>query len=160
MKIILFIVMFFVFAQNGFAEENSAVLQKQIKISKEEMYKKSKDSAEKIAKQCSDKAFMKENPTTYDSLIASTQANDCIAEAIQQEIKKGFEANEQKEMLEHLNQLRKPFFRFYDKIYNSNKYCIGQCGTIAQLYPYEEEAVMLEKILERLIFLNMSKNGY
>lgn len=133
---------------------------KKKKMSKEEMYKKSKDASESMAKKCMDTFFVKENPTTHDSLVASTQANDCIAEAIKQEIKKGFEPEEQKEMLQYLTQLRKPFFHFYDKIYNSNKYCIGQCGTTAQLYPYEDEAFMLEQMFERLKFLNITKNGY
>lgn len=129
-------------------------------MSKEEMYKKSKEDAKAVMKKCSDKAFVKENLTTYDSLTASNQANDCIAEAIKQEIKKGFEPKEQKEMLDYLAQIRNPLFHFYDKIYNSNKYCIGQCGTIAQLFPYEDEAIVLEKMLESLIFLNIKKNGY
>lgn len=129
-------------------------------MTKEDISQKSKNGAQEALKNCMNTAFVKENPTTYDSLIASKKANDCLVEAIIKEIKKGFEPKEQAEMIQSLKQSRKAVFAFYDKIYNSNKYCITQCGAMAQFFPYEDETKLLQQMLERLIFLNLAKNGY
>ena len=115
-------------------------------MTKEDMLKKSKANTQIVLKKCMDIAFPK--------------ANDCLAEAIKKEIKKGFEPKEQTEMLQSLKQSRKEVFAFYDKIYNSNKYCISQCGAIGQDFPYEDETKLLQQMLERLIFLNLAKKGY
>lgn len=129
-------------------------------ITKEDMYQKSKVDAQVVLENCMNAAFAKENPKTYDSLIASQKTNDCIVEAIKKEIKKGFEPKEQEEMLKNLKQSRQAIFNFYDKIYNSNKYCIPQCGITAQAFPYEDETKLLQQMLESLLFLNLEKNGY
>lgn len=129
-------------------------------MTKEDISQKSKIGAQEALKNCMNTTFVKENFTTYDSLIASKKANDCLVEAITKEIKKGFEPKEQAEMIQSLKQSRKAVFAFYDKIYNSNKYCITQCGTMAQFFPYEDETKLLQQMLERLIFLNLAKNGY
>lgn len=128
-------------------------------MTKEDMYQKSKVDAQTVLKKCMNKNFVKQLTATYDSLLALTKANDCIVEAIKKEIKKGFESKEQDEMLQNLKQSRKSVFNFYDKIYNSNKYCVGKCGTMAQFFPYEDETELLQQMLERLIFLNLAKNG-
>lgn len=128
--------------------------------SQDDLNKKSKKEAELILNKCLDKFSAKENSTTYDNLIFSTKTNDCIVEAITKEIKKGFEPKEQAEMFENLKQSRQSVFSFYDKLYNSNKYCIDHCGTMAQLFPYEDETKLLQRMLENLIFLNLAENGY
>lgn len=120
---------------------------------------KSKVNAQAVLKKCMEIAFAKENLSTYDFLIASENVNGCLVNAIKKEIEKGFEVKEQDEMLQNLKQSRKAVFAFYDKIYNSNKYCIGQCGATAQIFPYEDEAKLLQQMLERLIFLNLAKKG-
>lgn len=130
------------------------------KTTKEDMYQKSKIDAQIVLKKCANIAFEKESLTTSDSLIALQVANDCIVEEIKKEINRGFEPKEQTEMLKNLEQSRTAIYNFYDKIYNSNKYCVAQCGTIAQIFPYEEETKLLQQMLEHLIFLNLAKNGY
>lgn len=86
--------------------------------------------------------------------------NECLENKIKKQIKKAFEPKEQKEILKELEKAKNANFKFYDMIYNSNKYCIGQCGIYAQSLAYEDEARQLKSMLKKLIYLNETKNGY
>lgn len=63
-------------------------------------------------------------------------------------------------MLETLDNARKSVFRFYDTIYNQNKYCLGKCGTMAYHLAENDENTLLKNMLSRLMYLNKVKNGY
>ena len=63
-------------------------------------------------------------------------------------------------MLTYFEQARNSIWNFYNDIYASNKYCYGQCGSITSLLSYNDEGLMLMQMLERLLYLNIAKNGY
>ena len=86
--------------------------------------------------------------------------NDCISSAIENEIKQGFNEQQQISMLKYLGQVREGVLNFYREIYGANKYCYGQCGSISNLLPYSDESIVLRAMLERLLYLNLAKNGY
>ena len=88
------------------------------------------------------------------------KANDCLNTAINQEIQKGFNAEQQVKIKQYVEQLRKNTIGFYYGIYAENKYCEGSCGTITNIIPYSDENKMLSELLERLLYLNITKNGY
>ena len=56
--------------------------------------------------------------------------------------------------------MRKNTIGFYDGIYAENRYCEGSCGTITNIIPYSDENKMLSELLEHLLYLNITKNGY
>lgn len=86
--------------------------------------------------------------------------DDCLYTAIKKQIIIGFDPNEQQIMLKTLDDTRKSVFRFYDTIYNQNKYCLGKCGTMAHYLAKDDEIELLKNMLSRLIYLNDVKNGY
>ena len=89
----------------------------------------------------------------------NTEINDCLENAIKAEIKKGFNAEQQEKMLEYMEQIREAALKFYFEVYTENKYCYGGCS-MTNILPYSDEGKILMDILERLIYLNISKNGY
>ena len=121
----------------------------QAKIQSQESYKK-----------CVDEFQTKGNMTTSDMMERNTKINDCLANAIKSEIEKGFNPDQQEKMLKTLNEIRKAVWKFYFGTYAENKYCYGACGTISNVLPYSDEGKMLKEMLEKLIYLNLSKNGY
>ena len=98
--------------------------------------------------------------TTADMIQQSSKYNDCLNAAIEKEIEKGFAPELQKEMLHYLKQLKNSAFNFYDGIYAKNKYCYGSCGTMANILPFNDENKLLIEILEKLVYLNITRNGY
>lgn len=84
---------------------------------------------------------------------------DYLAEAIKTEIKKGFNHNQQAQMLKYLEQVRKSVFNFYYGISAESKYCSGECGIMPSIQPYAEEGKVLSDMLERLIYMNNVKDG-
>lgn len=119
-----------------------------------------KKKALDIYKICAEQNKSSSDLTTADMVIQNTLVNNCLNDAIKKEIDKGFVSEIQKEMKEYLEQARKNVFKFYDRIYNSNKYCYGQCGTSSLLLPYVDENALLMDVLEKLLYLNMIKSGY
>lgn len=124
--------------------------------SREDAKKKTQD----IFNQCDAQNPVKEHMTTSDIVERSAALNDCLADAIKQEIKKGFNVEQQEEMIKDVKQLRKFVSKFYYGIYALNKYCIGGCGTITRVLPYADEGKLLEEMLESLIYLNIAQEGY
>ena len=131
-----------------------------IKQSRIELKPSINKETDEIVNGCVKKFFVEDNLTTAQMVQYSSLANDCIAEKIKKQIMEGFEKPEQEKMLIALQELRKSSFQFYDMIYNSNKYCIGQCGTIAHPMAFEDEKKQLRNMLKALIYLNKAKNGY
>ena len=84
---------------------------------------------------------------------------DYLTEAIKTEIKKGFNHNQQAQMLKYLEQVRKSVFNFYYGISAESKYCSGECGIMPSIQPYAEEGKVLSDMLERLIYMNNVKDG-
>ena len=122
--------------------------------------KQAKKQSQEIYEKCVDKAQIKENATTSDMIKQNIKINDCLVSVIKSEIENGFNPEKQKEMIETFNQIRKSVWKFYYDIYAENKYCYGTCGTIANVLPYADEGKILMEMLEKSIYLNLSKNGY
>ena len=115
---------------------------------------------QKIFEKCVNNAKINDNVTTADMIRQNTGINDCLENAIKAEIKKGFNAEQQEKMLEYMKQIREAALKFYFGVYTENKYCYGVCGSMTNILPYSDEGKILADILERLIYLNISKNGY
>ena len=99
-----------------------------------------------------------EHMTTADMVAQNTLINDCLEQAIKQEIDKGFEQEYQTEMYQYVENARKNIYKFYLNFYDANKYCAPYCGTISVLLPYNNESIFLVNILEDLLYLNISKD--
>ncbi|MBQ9035316.1 MAG: hypothetical protein IJ099_05065 [Alphaproteobacteria bacterium] len=115
---------------------------------------------QEIFEKCVNNAKINDNVTTADMIRQNTEINDCLENAIKAEIKKGFNAEQQEKMLEYVKQIREVALKFYFGVYTENKYCYGVCGSMTNILPYSDEGKILADILERLIYLNISKNGY
>ena len=122
--------------------------------------KHAKQQAQYIFDKCSNNIKNKKIKTTQDMVKHNIKINKCIANAIKQEIKKGFKPEQQTKMLEYLEQTQEGIWNFYNGIYSANKYCYGQCGSITNLLPYSDEGRILIQMLESLLYLNIEKNGY
>ena len=116
--------------------------------------------AQDIFKKCVSEAKLKDNATTTDMIRQNIKVNDCLENAIKQEIEKGFIADEQMKILEYVEQIREVVWKFYFAVYAENKYCYGGCGSMSNILPYADEGKILMEMLEKLIYLNISKNGY
>lgn len=127
---------------------------------KESDREQAKTQSQENYKICVEKAQIKENPTTSDMIEQNIRVNNCLSNIIKLEIEKGFNYDQQKEMLETLNQIRKAVWKFYFGIYAENKYCYGECGTMSSILPYVYENKILMEMLEQVIYLNIIKNGY
>ena len=119
-----------------------------------------KQKAKAIFEVCVAKVKNDKSQTTQDMIERNIKINNCLAEAIKQEIQKGFNEKQQAQMLTYFEQTRKGIWNFYNDIYASNKYCYGQCGSITRLLPYSDEGHILMQMLESLLYLNIAKNGY
>ncbi|MBQ8784954.1 MAG: hypothetical protein IJZ59_02805 [Alphaproteobacteria bacterium] len=115
---------------------------------------------QKIHNKCSSLSKNKNNITTNDMIDYNSQCSQYFIEEIKKEIKTAFSPHEQTKMLEYLSQSENAIFNFYNNIYSANKYCDGQCGTMATYLPYIDKISMLEKMLKKLLYLNLTKNGY
>ena len=119
-----------------------------------------KQQANAIFDECVNKIENDKYKTTQEMIERNIKINNCLAEAIKQEIKKGFDPKQQTQVLEYFEQTRNGTWNLYNDIYTANKYCYGQCGSVASLLPYSDEGHILMQILERLLYLNRAKNGY
>lgn len=131
-----------------------------IHLTKESNRELAKKQSQEIYEKCVDKAQPKENTTTSGMMEQNIKINDCLASVIKSEIESSFNPEQHKEMIETLKQIRKSVWKFYYNIYAENKYCYGACGTITNVLPFADEGKMLMEMLEKLIYLNLSKNGY
>ena len=127
---------------------------------KETDKEQAKQKAEAIFNECIRKVENDKYKTTQDMIERNVKINNCLSEAIKQEIRKGFNPQQQPQMLEYFEQTRKGIWNFYHNIYATNKYCYGQCGSITSLLPYSNEGLILMQMLESLLYLNIAKNGY
>ena len=127
---------------------------------KETDKEQAKQKAKTIFDECINKVENDKYKTTQDMIERNIKINNCLAEAIKQEIKNGFNPKQQDQMLEYFEQTRSGVWNFYNYIYAANKYCYGQCGSITSLLPYCDEGFMLMQMLERLLYLYIAKNGY
>ena len=119
-----------------------------------------KQEAKAIFEACVAKVKNDKSQTTQDMIERNIKINNCLAKAIKQEIQKGFDEKQQAQIFTYFEQTRKGVWNFYNDIYAFNKYCYGQCGSITSLLPYNDEGLMLMQMLERLLYLNIAKNGY
>ena len=119
-----------------------------------------KINAQDIFEKCVAEAELKDNATTADMIRQNIKINNCLENAIKQEIEKGFDAEQQDKMIEYLHQIRENVRKFYNGIYAENKYCYGACGTMSSILPYVDENKILIEMLEQIIYLNIVKNGY
>ena len=119
-----------------------------------------KSLTQKIYENCFASVEKLPDQTTNDMIERNIKINDCLNTAINQEIQKGFNAEQQVKMRQYVKQLRKATMGFYYSVYAENKYCEGSCGTIANIIPYSDEGKMLSELLEHLLDLNNTKNGY
>ncbi len=127
---------------------------------KENSSEYAKQNTQKIYVQCVEQIRKKDPITTADMMEQDAEINDCLTNAINQEIIRGFAPKQQQEMIEYISQIRKTIWKLYFDIYAGNKYCYGACGTITNILPYADEGKILMDILEKLIYLNLTKNGY
>ncbi len=120
-----------------------------------------KSQAQKIYDKCfTESAEKLSSSVTSDMVEGSIEVNDCLNAAINQEIKNGFDKEQQAKMEQAVKQLRQSTRDFYVGVYAENKYCIGHCGTITNIIPYADENKILSELLERLLYLNIAQNGY
>ena len=115
---------------------------------------------QEIFEKCINDVKINDNITTADMIRQNTEINDCLENAIKAEIKKGFNAEQQEKMLEYMKQIREAALKFYFGVYTENKYCYGACGSMTNILSHSDEGKILVDMLERLIYLNISKNGY
>ena len=127
---------------------------------KETNKEQAKQRANAIFDECINKVENDKSKTTQEMIERNIEINNCLAEAIKQEIQTGFNPNQQSQTLAYFEQTRQGLWNFYNDIYAANKYCYGQCGSITSLLPYSDEGLMLMQMLERLLYLNIAKNGY
>ena len=127
---------------------------------KENDKEQAKISAQDVLKKCVAKAELKDNATTADMIRQNIKINNCLENAIKQEIEKGFDTEQQDKMIEYLHQIRENVRKFYNSIYAENKYCYGGCGSMSSILPYVDENRILMEMLEQVIYLNIEKNGY
>ena len=126
---------------------------------KENDKEQAKQKAKAIFDKCVKMVENDKSKTMKDMIERNIKINNCLAEAIKQEIQKGFDTEQQAQMLQNLEQARKGIWNFYNDIYTDNKYCYGQCGSITSLLPYSDEGFMLMQMLERLLYINIAKKG-
>lgn len=122
--------------------------------------KQATQKAEAIYHACIYKIENDKTKTTQDIIRHNAKINNCLAEAVEQEIKKGFNPEQQSQILQNFEQTRKGVWNFYNDIYTTNKYCYGQCGSITSLLAYSDEGLILMQMLKSLLYLNIAKNGY
>lgn len=127
---------------------------------KENDREQAKINTQDIFEKCVAEAELKDNATTADMIQQNIKINDCLENAIKQEIEKGFDAEQQDKMIEYLHQIRENIRKFYSGIYAENKYCYGGCGSMSSILPYVDENKILMELLEQVIYLNIEKNGY
>ena len=127
---------------------------------KETNKEQAKQRANTIFDECINKVKNEKSKTTQNMVERNIKINNCLAEAIKQEIRKGFNIKQQAQMLEYFEQARNSIWNFYNDIYAANKYCYGKCGSITSVLPYSDEGLMLMQMLEHLLYLNIAKNGY
>lgn len=127
---------------------------------KENDKEQAKIHAQDIFEKCVSEAELKDNATTEDMVQQNIKINDCLESAIKQEIEKGFVTDEQAKILEYVGQIRRATLGFYFGVYAENKYCYGECGSMSNVLPYTDEYTILMNMLEKLIYLNIAKNGY
>ena len=102
----------------------------------------------------------KDQETTAGMAKNAYAMNECMFDAVKAEIIKGFNEEQQQEMLEAVKQLRTYTYKFSEIYFNANKYCYGRCGTMVALFPIADEGMILRDLLARLLFLNWKKGGY
>ena len=117
------------------------------------------EQAKAIFDECTHKVENDKSQTTEDMIERNIKINNCLAAAIKKEIQKGFNPEQQSQILQNFEQIRKGTWNFYNNIYSANKYCYGQCGSITSLLPYSDEGYVLIQMLEHLLYLNIAKNG-
>ena len=127
---------------------------------KESDREQAKIHAQAIFEKCIAEAKLKDDATTVDMVQQNRKINDCLENAIKQEIEKGFVADEQTKILEYVRQIRRAAWGFYFGVYAENKYCHGGCGSMSNILPYADEYTILMNMLEKVIYLNIAKNGY
>ena len=102
----------------------------------------------------------KDQETTAGMAKNAYAMNECMFDAVKAEIIKGFNEEQQQEMLEAVKQLRTYTNQFSYIYFNENKYCYGHCGTMDFLFPIADEGIMMRDLLAKLLFLNWHKGGY
>lgn len=127
---------------------------------KENDKEQAKINTQDIFEKCVAEAELKDNVTSADMIRQNIKINDCLENAIKQEIEKGFDADKQDKMIKYLHQIRENVRKFYNGIYAENKYCYGGCGSMSSILPYVDENKILMEMLEQVIYLNIEKNGY
>lgn len=132
----------------------------EIHHTKEKDKARAKSLMQKIYENCSVSIEKLPAQTTADMIERNVKINNCLNVAINQEIQKGFNTEQQVKMQQSVAQLRKAVIDFYYSVYAENKYCNGYCGTITNIIPYSDENKMLSELLEHLLYLNIAKNGY
>ena len=130
------------------------------KLSNKDYKLQAQQQAQDIFDKCVNSIAEEKSVTTADMIQNNIKINDCISSAIENEIKQGFNEQQQISMLNYLGQVREGVLNFYSEIYGANKYCYGQCGSMSNLLPYSDESIVLRAMLERLLYLNLAKNGY
>ena len=117
--------------------------------------------AQEIDDYCTKKCMNDKDQETTAGMAKNAYAmNECMFDAVKAEIIKGFNEEQQQEMLEAVKQLRTYTNQFSYIYFNENKYCYGHCGTMASLFPIADEGIMMRDLLAKLLFLNWHKGGY
>ena len=117
--------------------------------------------AQEMDDYCTKKCMNDKDQETTAGMAKNAYAmNECMFDAVKAEIIKGFNEEQQQEMLEAVKQLRTYTYTFSEIYFNANKYCYGRCGTMAALFPIADEGMMMRDLLARLLFLNWKKGGY
>ena len=130
-------------------------------MDKQELHAYAEKRAQEIDDYCTKKCMNDKDQETTAGMAKNAYAmNECMFDAVKAEILKGFNKEQQQEMLEVVKQLRTYTYKFSEIYFNANKYCYGRCGTMAALFPIADEGIMMRDLLARLLFLNWHKGGY
>lgn len=152
--ILSLLLVFFVIACDNKQEASSSKLKE---MTLEEINRKAKDETQAISDKCYKMAFIKREYSTLYAINAAIKQNDCLEKVLIEEIREVFSNGKQREMQEVLQQTKKSSDRFYELLYNENKYCDGQCGLMAQITQQSKVTELLEKMLYDMIMIKLNK---
>lgn len=123
----------------------------------EQIMQKAKDETQAISDKCYKMAFVKKEYSTLYAINAAIKQNDCLEKVLIEEIREILSVRKQKEMREVLQQTRQSGDKFYELLYNENRYCEGQCGLTAQIVQQSKVTELFEKILYDMILIKLNK---
>lgn len=149
------VMLFLIGCQN--TGELDVLLPNESELTIQESTSQAKKETSVISDRCYVSAFKHNETSTLSVINASIKQNDCLEQAILKESKELFNAEKQQEIKNILQQIRNSQDRFYDLLYNENKYCNGKCGLMAQVVQQSKVTEYMEQLLYDLLLVRLNK---